>query len=156
MSSSFWHYPRTPLPSANICQCRKGIPHARANGINIRTTITGQAHQLPAIDAEISRAKEADLMRYIDLRKAFILVGTIALGCAGATVDASARGGAAGGGGGHAGHAAIGGGFSSGHAGLASSHAASPSHGATVGIASHAHTGVGTVSVRFGNTPVTE
>jgi hypothetical protein len=95
-------------------------------------------------------------MGNINLHKAIILVGTIALGCASATVDASARGGAAGGGGGHAGHAAIGSGFSGGHVGVASSHAVSPSHGATVGSANHTHTSVGTVSVRFGNTPVTE
>jgi hypothetical protein len=100
-------------------------------------------------------------MRNIKLHRAIILAGAIALGSGCATVDAFARGGMGAAGGGHAGHAAASTGVASGHAGIASGHGAvagahvgSISPGTTMGSARSTH--AGTVSVRFGNTTVTE
>jgi hypothetical protein len=100
-------------------------------------------------------------MRNIKLHRAIILVGAVALGYGCATVVAFARGGVGGAGGGHAGHAATSSGVAGGHAGMASGHAAvagthagSITPGTTMGSARSTH--AGTVSVRFGNSTVTE
>jgi hypothetical protein len=154
------------------------IPHARTIGINIGTAFAGGPANFRTITGSWKQqSKEADAMRCIKLHRAIILAGAIGLGTGCATVDAFARGGAGGAGGGHAGHAGPSGGGASGHAGpasghagiasghvglasghvgLAGSHAGSLSPVTTVGSASRMHTGPGTVSVRFGNTTVTE
>jgi hypothetical protein len=142
----------------------RAIPHARAIGINIRTAFAGGPTSFSNKTGDWNQqSRKADVMRSIKLHRAIILAGAVALGSGCATVDAFARGGAGGAGGGHAGHAAASAGVAAGHAGIATghagiagNHAGGLSPAATVGRVGPMHAGPGTVSVRFGNTTVTE
>jgi hypothetical protein len=125
---------------ANASEFRTREPSASISEQQLPIGVLALKHQR---HVGINQTQRQISMRNAKLHRTIILAAAIALGCVSATVDAFARSGAGGAGGGGVGHAAPSGGVASGHASTAP-------HG-TTGGASHAHATDGGAIIRVGH-----